>query len=210
MNRNQTFALLIVFGLLLIYVLLVQQPKDQAAAEATPTPAPTSPAVWSLTSDQITAFTISRVPSGTVTLAKDTAGVWLVTEPQASSADQTTMPRWLSQLSNLSASMVIPAGDLAQYGLTDPVYTIAVTQADGKQVKALVGSKTPTNSGYYVAQAGEPQIFVVSIGTIDALVGLIDKPPYPPPTATPTSVSFAATLDAFTTAFPQLTATPNP
>ncbi len=175
------------FGLLLLYVLLVQRPRDEAAANATPTVSPRPGPVWSFTSDQVAEFGITDLPKNrNVTVAKDAQGVWMVTAPEARRADESQISSKVGQLANLSVSTIITkSADLSPFGVLSPTYTIGVKLADGSQLKAAVGDKTPTGTGYYVLREGETDVLVVNSGSVDSLVGLLDNPPYFVPTPTP-------------------------
>jgi len=187
MNRNTTIVLVMAFGLLLLYVLLVQRPRDEAAANATPTVSPRPGPVWSFTSDQVAEFGITDLPKNrNVTVAKDAQGVWMVTAPEARRADESQISSKVGQLANLSVSTIITkSADLSPFGVLSPTYTIGVKLADGSQLKAAVGDKTPTGTGYYVLREGETDVLVVNSGSVDSLVGLLDNPPYFVPTPTP-------------------------
>jgi len=187
MNRNTTIVLVIAFGLMVLYVLLVQRPKDEAAANATPTVSPRPSPVWSFTSDQVAEFGITDLPKNrSVTVARDAQGVWMVTAPETRRADETQVSSKVGQLANLSVSTIITkSADLSPFGVLSPTYTIGVKLADGSQLKAAVGDKVPTGIGYYVLRDGETDVLVVNSSSIDGLVGLLDNPPYFVPTPTP-------------------------
>lgn len=205
MNRNTTLALVIVFGLLLIYVLLIQRPKDEATANATPTIAPTPSRVWNFDPQQVTGFGIVEIASGrSVTVTHKPEGGWQVTSPEDRPADEGQITTLLSQLAGLSVSTLItnPA-ELSAFGVLAPSYTLGVQFADGTRLQVSVGDKTPTDTGYYVLRDGETDVLVVGTGIFANVTQLLDTPPYFIPTPTPT---IEPALDL--TVLPAVTPTP--
>lgn len=212
MNRNTTLVLVAVFGALLLYVLLVQRPREQAAAEATATPGPGGP-VWTISSEQVAGVRlVDHAQNREVAFSKDGQGIWKVTEPEAREADQQTASSTASQVTTLHASTILTnVADLAAFGVLSPTYTLEVSLTDGAKRTAAIGDKAPTGTGYYVLPDGQNNVMVVSTGSIDSLIALLDQPPYYVPTETPLptidlSASPAATSTLIPTARP--TATP--
>ena len=203
MNRTTTIVLVVVFAVLALYVVLVQGPRDRAAAEATPTAGTTPQVVWETTADQVTSLRVTEPATGrSVALAKDAAGAWTVTEPQAGPADPTALSSATSSAANLSVNGVVTSTtDLAPYGVLSPTYTLEVGLADGQTLRASVGITSPVGGAYYLLREGDTNVMVVTSFGIDALVALLDTPPYAP-TATP-----AFSLET-TPGTPELTPTP--
>ncbi len=201
MNRTTTIVLVVILAALGLYVLLVQVPRDRAAAEATPTVDATPRVVWQTTADQVTRLRLMETATGrSVALTKDAAGVWTVSEPEPGPADANTMLTLTTNAASLSVSGVVTATDLAPYGVLDPTYSLEVGLADGQTLKAAIGGTAPVG-GYYLLREGDTQVMVVSTFSLDALIGLLEAPPYAP-TATP-----AFSLD-LTPAMPDGTAVP--
>lgn len=189
MNRNTTFILLGVFAALLLYVLLVQRPADEAKANATATPGVTTTgSVWgSLTADQVLSLRIEDRAGGRVVAFGRTSpsAAWEVTEPAAGPADQLGAATNVGTLANLTYQNTLSsAGDLSSYGITTPTYAIEVKLADGSSVKCFIGAKTPVGQSYYVAKEGEGTVMVVSSFSLESLLQLLDEPPYLKPTET--------------------------
>ena len=206
MNRTTTIVLVVVLAALALYTVLVQNPRDRAAAEATPTVDTTPRVVWETTADQITSLRVSEPgASRSVAVAKDAQGTWTVTDPEAGPADAN---RLLSLTANAAAlsvtSVVTTATDLAAYGVLDPTYTLEVGLADGQSLKAAVGNKAPVGDGYFVLREGDTNVMVVAGFWLDALIELLNTPPYAP-TATP---AFSLDLTPSGTLTPQATPTP--
>jgi len=194
---------------LLIYTLAVQLPRDRAAAEATPTTSAVPRVVWETTADQITSLRVTETATGrSVAVAKDAAGTWTMTAPEAGPADSSRLLTVSSNVASLSVTSVVTSTtDLAQFGVLEPTHTLEVGLADGRTLKASVGNAAPVGSGYFVLREGDANVMVVSSFGLDSLFELLDSPPYPP-TATP-----ALTLDLTPgtpdgSLVPQSTATP--
>lgn len=187
MSRTTTIVLVVILAALGLYVVLVQLPKDKAAAQLTPTQAggPVS-FVWQVTADQVTAIRLDdRVKNRSLALVKDAQGAWTVSEPEAKLANSTAITGVLSSLTALSIDTTITSTtDLSAFGVLSPTYSLELTLADEKKLKAAIGDKTPTGSGYYLLREGEANALVVATYGLDSLIGMLDAPPYAP-TATP-------------------------
>jgi hypothetical protein len=185
MNRNVTIGLVIIFGLLLLYVLLVQMPQDQAKANLTPTAAP-SRVVWQVQTEQIAGVRIvDHAQNHSVALVKDAAGTWAITEPTPQAADSAQIPTVLYRFTGLAiGAEITSATNLAPYGVLSPTYSIDLTTTDGRHLKADVGGVSPTGVAYYVMRPGEDTVLLVSKGSLDSIFGLIAAPPIVLPTPT--------------------------
>jgi hypothetical protein len=168
-----------------LYALLVQVPKDRAAANATPTADTTPRVVWVTTADQVNRLRLAEPATGrSVAVSKDAQGVWTVTEPMAGPADANTLLSVTANAAALSVSGVVTTTtDLAPFGVLEPQYTLEVGLADGQTLKAAIGVPAPVG-GYYLLREGDTNVMVVSNFALDSLVALLDTPPYAP-TPTP-------------------------
>lgn len=190
MNRNLTIGLVIVFVALLLYVLLVQRPAQEAQANATPTPAPvvtTSGALWEgVTADQILSVSVTG-PDGTVTFGRASASeAWAVTAPEAQTADQLQAAQNAATVANLRYSNIITTTtDLAPFGVLSPTYQIEVKLADGTSKTLRVGDKTPLNTGYYAVRGTDTNALVVDTSSVEMMAGWVQNPPVFVPTPTP-------------------------
>lgn len=209
MSRTTTIVLLVVLGALVLFLVLVQNPRDQAAAEATPTTSAVPRVVWDTTADQITSLRVTETATGrSVAVTKDAAGTWTMTAPEAGPADSSRLLSVTSNVASLSVtSVVTTTTDLAQFGVLEPTHTLEVGLADGRTLKAAVGSQAPVGSGYFVLREGDTNVMVVASFGLESLFELLDTPPYPP-TATP---AFSLELTPGTpegSLVPESTATP--
>jgi hypothetical protein len=179
MNRTTTIALLLVFAVLGLYVLLVQRPRQQAEAQATPPASPATQYVFEALPEEIRQVRIVEQATGrSVAFGQDDAGEWVVSEPEAEAADSGAAYMAASQATRLFVSSVLTApADLSAYGLIEPDYALELSLAGGEHLRAVVGDKTPTGASYYVLKDGHPDVLVVSGFGVDELLRLLDEPP---------------------------------
>lgn len=186
MNRTTTIVLVVILAALVMYTVAVQNPRDRAAAEATPTVDPLPRIVWDVTADQITSLHIAEPAANRSTaMTKDAQGDWTVTEPTTGAADNNRLLTLTSNVSALSVTSVVTSvTDLTAYGVLNPTYTIEVGLADGQRLAAAVGAQAPVGGGYFLLREGDANVMVVSGFSVDSLVELLNTPPFAP-TATP-------------------------
>jgi hypothetical protein len=210
MDRRTSLVLAVVLLALLLYVVVIQRPAEEASTAATATAvsvSPTRPAttgsLWpDLTAEQIMGIrVVDQAGSRSVAFSRtDAQAEWNLTEPDAQPADKTLADGAATSASLLTYSNVITtAADLSVFGVLSPTYSIEIKLADGSLKKAVVGDKTITGDSYYVLRDGETMVLVISQSALQQLTRLLDAPPYPP-TATP----------AFALPTPDVTGTPTP
>ena len=197
-----------------LYVLLVQVPKDKAAASATGTPSSVQ-YLWTLSTDQVTGLrVVDRARGSEVALVKDAGGAWTLTSPAGQVTDQAAAGTAIGGLGTVIVDGTITSTtDLTAFGVLSPTYTIEVTLADGSKLKASVGDKSPTGTDYYVLRDGEANVVTVGSFSIEQLTGLIDRPPVAAPTATETpgiGTGTAVPTEATSAASPASTGTAAP
>jgi hypothetical protein len=144
-----------------------------------------------------------RIEAGsgeTVELARNAENAWTVTQPDEGAANQAAAEAAASQATAMRILDIVPDVDPEIVELDNPAHVLTVSFNDGAEQRVEVGSLTPTQSGYYVRDM-DGQIVIISRSSIDALLGLLDNPPY---LETPT----AADPSGFPTADVSATATP--
>ncbi len=62
-------------------------------------------------------------------------------------------------------------------GLDNPGYIVELGYLQNEMDTFLIGQKTQTESGYYIG-TGDDRVFVVSVSGVEALVNLINNPPF--------------------------------
>ncbi len=185
MIKRQTWILLAVFGVLVIVAVAWPQVQGKKKAASTPT-APDASMLLDVQETAIAGLKIASATGKVVSLGRDAAGLWTLTEPKADYTDVSSAEAAVTQLTNLSlVSSLGESTDLQQFGLDHPVYTITLTLNGGGQDVVWVGSATPINNGYYVRlNGGSPQ--VVNKSSLDAVLQLWLNPPVATPTPAPT------------------------
>lgn len=217
MNRNTTLILVGAFAVLLLYVLLVQRPAEEAKANATPTAGiiTTGNVLGAVTADKVLSVRIADRAAG-VSVAfgrSDPSAAWTVSEPEVRPADQISAATNAGTLTNLTYNTTLtPTQELSAFGVLSPTYVIDVKTADGSALKVNIGDKTPTGDAYYVAVDGAATVMIVSSFSLDPILGWVQSPPYLQPTATPTAeiTSTVAAPVPITETVPAPAATPSP
>lgn len=215
MNWRTTAALLVVFAVLLGYLFFWEKPQ-----QASVTPTPSAEYLWTIDSSDVKGLrVVDHVSGQRVAFGQDDLGHWTVTEPQPGEADQTQAAVDSYQVQNLRIiQKMTETTDLAQFGVQSPSYTLEVTTGSQGTLVARIGGKSPMGNGYYVVRPGEVNAVLVSASAIDALIGLVDRPPYastatPASAETPTAVdasSVTETPDTYGAATPTASATATP
>jgi len=188
MIRRPTIILLIILALLIGLALYL---KYRPAA--TPEEMPAFGATYLFAEDYrpIVGLRIESIDRGIVAFERTPNGPWTMLLPKPGEADQAAAEAAATQVSTLRIlTSLETAPSLESIGLKPSTYKITVKFASGKEVILRVGDLTITGSGYYVQR--DEKIYVVAMAGIDALLNLLNAPPYAP-TAAPTPEPPAAT-----------------
>jgi hypothetical protein len=132
-----------------------------------------------------------------VEIERGTDNAWALTRPVEAKAEQGAAEAAASQVTTLRILDKVPDVDPKIVGLEIPEYVLTVKFTGGAEQKIDIGVLTPSESGYYVRDAAG-KIVIVSRDAVDALLGLLDHPPYletltPSPTVTESSMPLPAT-----------------
>ncbi len=161
------FAVLVGLG---AYIYFVEMKKPAPGAF------PERDKVFQVESDRIVSLRISPASAETSVLEKGEDG-WSLVSPTSARAEDAEVSSVTSAISNLEIERVVDEepGDLAQYGLEDPVVEVAFKLEGEEQERRLqLGKKTPTGGHMYAKLAGEKRVFLVS-GYLDST---FDKEPF--------------------------------
>jgi hypothetical protein len=137
--------------------------RREAAEAAAGTP--DKPRILTFTTEDVTRVDIQRNRTETVTLAKQDSGEWQVSQTPPLPADSNTVSGLLYTLSTLNADRVVEEqqpGDLAPYGLAQPVVEAEIHTQDGQSRRLLLGDNTPASTSTFAVLAGDPRLFTVS------------------------------------------------
>jgi hypothetical protein len=184
MIRRSTWILLAVLALFIgAYFYLKAHPLQFYTSTPTPTAAVISFLI-NKDNDTLTKVVITDAPGNIFQMGRDAAGNWAITKPKSAAADQSQAEAAETQFFALKVVTTLetsPSPDVI--GLNPPAYTISLEFSSNRQQVLEVGGLTPTSSGYYIQLEGK--VYVVSQYSIDAVVKLLQNPPY---LATPTPV----------------------
>lgn len=123
----------------------------------------TSPAILKMDQAGISQITLARRDAPPITLTKDAAHTWRITEPRPLDADQDAVSSLLGSVSSLNADRVIDekASDLKPYGLDQPADAVDITAKDGTR-KLLIGDQTPAGQDVYAMLQGDPKVYTIA------------------------------------------------
>ncbi len=188
MIRRDTWIVLFILAILVAFAVILN--RRQSSLEAEPTP--TGGLTYLFTSEDGNAISIEIAPAegNPVRIARNSEDTWVIEMPFAASADQGLAEAAATQVGSLRVLDDIQ-GNPEIFGLDDPGYIITIRFSTGKEHILEVGSKTPTNSGYYV-RLDDGKMTIVALSGIEALLKLITSPPYletPTPSALPPSAT---------------------
>ena len=191
MIKRSTWILLAVLALFIgAYFYLKAHPLQLSTTTPTPT-AKESSFLITKDNDTLTKVVVTDVQGNTFQMVRDAAGNWAITKPDSAVADQSKAEAAETQLFALSVLTTLetsPSPDVI--GLNPPAYTISLEFSGNRQQVLEVGGLTPTSSGYYIQLEGK--VYVVSQYSIDAVVELLQNPPYlVTPTPVPVMVATA-------------------
>ena len=111
-------------------------------------------------------------------LARNTEGAWALKQPLEAAAEQGSSEAAASQVLTMRILEKIAKIDPDLVGLREPAYILTVKFSNGTERSAHIGVVTPSESGYYVQDSSGGEVFVISKSSVDALLGLLNAPPY--------------------------------
>jgi hypothetical protein len=156
----------------------------------------------------VTGIEIVPADGNTVGVARDGEAAWVLTKPEGAEADPGMAEAAASQAATLEfVTEIENTSDLSVFGLDTPSHIIKIKFEDGSTRTLEIGDVTPSSSGYYARMDGQ-RLVIVGLDGIDALLFLVDFPPYlntPTPTAEATSTPLPTETPA-----PTAEATPTP
>ena len=181
MKRSTWIAVVIFLALAGLLFYLNQREPIEEAVEVTP-PAP----VEFLLADSDGLPISIDIKSGTgeqVVIARNEAGVWVLEQPmetevpQGGVADHASAEAAATQLSPLRIESRLEVAPEAT-GLVQPSYILSVKLSGGNEKTVRIGDLTPTGVGYYALTEGSNETLVISRTGLDALLALLESPPF--------------------------------
>jgi uncharacterized protein DUF4340 len=150
-------VLVVVLGGLVGYIYFVDSKKPLASETENK-----KTKVFSVEADKIEELQI-KTSTADARVKKGAAG-WDLVAPEPLKADESEVSGITSSLSSLEEQRVVEdnAGDLAQYGLSEPRIDIGFKAANEKDFKHLqIGNKTPTGGDLYARLADSKRVFLI-------------------------------------------------
>ncbi|MBM3152669.1 MAG: DUF4340 domain-containing protein [Chloroflexi bacterium] len=187
MVKRSTWLLIVILLLAVGAYFLLEKFPGASSGAATPLPTP----AFLIVEGEHGKLSVIEISDATmidrVRLERMSDGQWQILLPTTGQVDQGQVEAAETQL--FAMRILTPletAPDFAAIGLAQPAYRILLVFVDGYEQEILVGSETVTGSGYYVRM--DDTVYVISAITANAVLNLLNHPPYVP-TAAPTLVS---------------------
>jgi len=208
MIKRNTWIVLLIFAVVVVFAYFFPKIKQATAKKVVATPTTSISSLFTFENTQIASLRIQDSQGKAVAVKRDEAGLWVLTEPTGDT-DSDAVDSTVNQLVALQPQVNLdPVTDMSIYGLSKPVYYIYVTLNGGEKHTIIVGDVTPTKSGYYIRLDENPPQ-VVGKYNLDAILGMLSKPPFKP-TATPQpSLTPTQTLEVTPTITPTATLLPS-
>ncbi|MDQ1271884.1 MAG: hypothetical protein QG591_514 [Planctomycetota bacterium] len=105
-----------------------------------------------------------KTPADLIAIEKSLDLDWKLTKPINIYADQDTVKNFIEKIKTLEIEDFVSdkPTDLSLYGLKDPVFEIAVTKEEDKELaKFYIGNKLPDGAKCYVKRVGEEPVYTV-------------------------------------------------
>ena len=138
-----------------------------------------------------TSISIESKAGDIVEVARNAENAWVLKLPSEATADQASAEAAASQVTTMQILDRLPDIDPEIVGLIDPEYILVIKFSSGVERNVKIGVITPTESGYYV-QNIDSETVIVSKSSVDALLGLLNNPPYLE-TPTPSPIALTET-----------------
>lgn len=167
MNFKTTLIILVVFIILGGAYFFFGRPSPDA--EESQTDQQKIREVYTLSNDKIRQIRLSFKDESyqSLTLEKNTDGIWQLTAPFTADADASKINEMLQDLLEKKIKQTLEAEDLAQYGLQPPNIQIELWTEGGAPAKIfLIGDRT-VNYSVYTKERSESHIFLIESSALD-------------------------------------------
>ena len=162
MKKKSTLLIALVVALaILAAVYFLLRSGGDAEGEAAPTETPAA-TLSNLTADSVQKLELSS-GGETLRFAKNGES-WTADGLSGAPIDGDAVAAAVETLSSVSATKLVAeqAGDLALYGLADPVAQATLTDSNGEARTLLLGDENTTTGDYYAQLSGDSAIYMVS------------------------------------------------
>jgi hypothetical protein len=158
-TRGLIFAVAVLAGLVgTLYWSNHHKPSESVQASVD-----TPPKILTLNESEVSRIDLKKKSDPEMVLTKDN-GSWQISSPDKLAADQSAVSGVVSSLSSLSSERLVEekAGDLSQFGLTNPSLEVDVVSKNNTTHRLLIGDDTPTSNGAYAKLDGDPRVFTIA------------------------------------------------
>lgn len=196
-RRSSVVYIVILLALAGAYYYLNNRGQPAGDVLTTSEPAEQTTYLFDAENGLPTSIRVQSRAGETVELARDADNAWALILPVEAMAEQGASEAMASQVTTMRVLDTIPeVVDPEIVGLKTPEYRLTVRFNNGVERSINIGVVTPTESGYYVQDSAGGEVLIVSKSSVDALLGLLNVPPYletPTPSPAPPKTSATAT-----------------
>ena len=184
MVKKSTLILLIIAAVLVgAYVWLQNQGSLDFSSHSDEPTATSLPHFIQLESSNLVLLKLTRPEQEDLIISKSEDGGWQINVPGAS-VTEGNIAQIMTEFNAIQVKQQLNLDlDLTTLGLNNPQYIFTLTQGDGTQHIIKIGNANPLNTDYY-AQLDASAPVLVSQGSIDNIVSIIESAATPP-TSTP-------------------------
>ncbi|MDQ2690680.1 MAG: DUF4340 domain-containing protein, partial [Chloroflexota bacterium] len=162
MIRTSTVVyLVLLLALVGAYFYLRNRGEPAAEIELTLEPGTEISYLFSAEESTPSKIRVEKASGETVELARNAENAWALIEPTQAAANQGAAEAIASQATTMRILDTVPGVDPEVIGLDNPEFELSVGFTDGSEETVEIGIVTPTESGYYVRDAGG-EIVIVS------------------------------------------------
>jgi hypothetical protein len=195
MIRRSTAVYITILIAVLAVFMYFNTRKEPANAESTPGPDTEVSYLFQDADGTPTSIFVEAKSGETLELTRNAEGAWSLKQPLMAAAEQGSSEAAASQVLAMRILEKIDKIDPDLVGLKEPAYILTVKFSNGTERSAHIGVVTPSDSGYYVQDSSGGNVLIISKSSVDALLGLLNAPPYlesPTPSAFPSETDSAA------------------
>ena len=174
--KRSTVIVLVIF-LALVGLMFYLNQKEPGTEEAGITPAAPIEFLFSDTDGLPARIDITSKTGEQTVLARNEAGAWVLKKPIETDADQASAEAAATQISSLRIESRLKVAPEAA-GLVQASYTLTVDTTSGTTKTVRIGDLAPTGIGYYALIDGSDETLIISRAGLDALLMLLESPPY--------------------------------
>ncbi len=168
-------ALVILAGVTVAVIKLVPEREEEEAPKAEEV------SVITLAEQDVKNVTINRTDSRSLYVTKVTDATtssgestktvsWSIEGIDATLTDSSSISTVMKSLLELKATRKIEKEADSNYGFSNPFYTVEIKGYDeAKNKKLVIGSMTPSSSGYYATVDGGENVYLLSKDTVDTI-----------------------------------------